>query len=84
ATLIAQGQADNNVTTKTATQLYDALYRAKKPVQLWLHSRTHDDPAWQKEWQKQIAMWYSRYLLGVNNGVETQPTYVRETPTGDI
>lgn len=84
ATLIAQGQADNNVKTKNATQLYDALYRAKKPVQLWLHSRNHDDPAWQKEWQKQIAMWYSRYLFGVNNGVETQPTYVRETPTGDI
>ncbi|MPV61428.1 Xaa-Pro dipeptidyl-peptidase [Burkholderia sp. HI2761] len=84
ATLIAQGQADNNVKTKNATQLYDALYRAKKPVQLWLHSRNHDDPAWQKEWQKQIVMWYSRYLFGVNNGVETQPTYVRETPAGDI
>lgn len=84
ATLIAQGQADNNVKTKNATQLYDALYRAKKPVQLWLHSRNHDDPAWQKEWQKQILMWYSRYLYGVNNGVEKQPTYVRETPAGDI
>ncbi|WP_414441983.1 Xaa-Pro dipeptidyl-peptidase [Burkholderia sp. 22PA0106] len=84
ATLIAQGQADNNVKTKNATQLYDALYRARKPVQLWLHSRDHNDPAWQKEWQKQILMWYSRYLFGVNNGVEKQPTYVRETPAGDI
>ncbi|WP_323122840.1 Xaa-Pro dipeptidyl-peptidase [Burkholderia alba] len=84
ATLIAQGQADNNVKTKNATQLYDALYRSNKPVQLWLHSRNHDDPAWQKEWQKQILMWYSRYLFGVNNGVERQPTYVRETPAGDI
>ncbi|KVW63348.1 X-prolyl-dipeptidyl aminopeptidase [Burkholderia ubonensis] len=86
AMLIAQGQADNNVKTKNATQLYDALYRAKKPVQLWLHSRNHDDPAWQKEWQRQrqILMWYSRYLFGVNNGVEKQPTDVRETPAGDI
>lgn len=84
ATLIAQGQADNNVKTKNAMQLYDALYRARKPVQLWLHSRDHNDPAWQKEWQKQILMWYSRYLFGVNNGVEKQPTYVRETPAGDI
>ena len=29
-------------------------------------------------------MWYARYLYGVNNGVEQQPTYVRETPAGDI
>lgn len=84
ATLIAQGQADNNVKTRNATRLYDALYRAGKPVQLWLHSRDHDDPAWQKEWQKQILMWYARYLYGVNNGVEQQPTYVRETPAGDL
>ncbi|WP_279613828.1 Xaa-Pro dipeptidyl-peptidase [Burkholderia gladioli] len=84
ATLIAQGQADNNVKTRNSVQLYDALRRAGKPVQLWLHSRDHDDPAWQKEWQKQILMWYSRYLFGVNNGVEKQPTYVRETPAGDI
>ncbi|WP_304358877.1 CocE/NonD family hydrolase [Collimonas fungivorans] len=83
ATLIAHGQSDNNVKTKNSVQLYDTLYRHKKPVQLWFHSRDHDDPAWQKEWQKQILLWYTRYLFGVNNGVEKQPTYVRETPAGD-
>ena len=83
ATLIAHGQSDNNVKTKNGVQLYDTLFRLKKPVQLWFHSRDHDDPAWQKEWQKQILLWYTRYLFGVNNGVEAQPTYVRETPSGD-
>jgi X-Pro dipeptidyl-peptidase len=83
ATLIAHGQSDNNVKTKNGVQLYDTLYRLKRPVQLWFHSRDHDDPAWQKEWQKQILLWYTRYLYGVNNGVEAQPTYVRETPSGN-
>ncbi len=83
ATLISQGQSDNNVKTKNAVQLYQTLHRMKKPVQLWFHAKDHDDPAWQKEWQKQIMLWYSRYLFGVNNGVEAQPTYVRETPPGD-
>lgn len=83
ATLITHGQDDNNVKTKNALQLYDALDKLKKPVQLWLHSRNHDDPVWQKEWAKQVLLWYSRYLFGVNNGVENQPTYVRETPAGD-
>jgi X-Pro dipeptidyl-peptidase len=84
ATLIAHGQSDNNVKTKNSVQLYEKLHRLKKPVQLWFHSRDHDDPAWQKEWQKQILLWYTRYLFGVNNGVEKQSTYVRETPTGSL
>lgn len=83
ATLIAHGQSDNNVKTKNAVQLYQMLHQSGKPVQLWFHAKDHDDPAWQKEWQKQIVLWYSRYLFGVNNGVEAQPTYVRETPPGD-
>ncbi|MCR6480498.1 prolyl oligopeptidase family serine peptidase [Variovorax sp. ZS18.2.2] len=83
ATLIAHGQSDNNVKTKNGVQLYQTLHQLKKPVQLWFHAKDHDDPAWQKEWQKQIMLWYSRYLFGVNNGVEAQPTYVRETPPGD-
>lgn len=84
ATLIAHGQSDNNVKTKNSVQLYEKLYRLKKPVQFWFHSRDHDDPAWQKEWQKQILLWYTRYLYGVNNGVEKQSTYVRETPAGSL
>lgn len=83
ATLVTQGQDDNNVKTKNGVQLYDTLFKLKKPVQLWLHSRNHDDPVWQKEWAKEVLLWYSRYLFGVNNGVETQPTYARETPAGD-
>uniref|UniRef100_UPI003BEED7D9 CocE/NonD family hydrolase n=1 Tax=Burkholderia arboris TaxID=488730 RepID=UPI003BEED7D9 len=83
ATLVTQGQDDNNVKTKNGVQLYNALYNLKKPVQLWLHSRNHDDPVWQKEWAKEVLLWYSRYLFGVNNGVETQPGYARETPAGD-
>lgn len=82
ATLISHGQNDNNVKTHNSTKLYDVLQANKKPVQLWLHARAHTDPAWQKEWQKQILLWYTRYLFGVNNGVEKQPTYVRETPIG--
>ncbi|MFM0596466.1 CocE/NonD family hydrolase [Paraburkholderia dilworthii] len=83
ATLVTQGQDDNNVKTKNGVQLYNVLYNLKKPVQLWLHSRNHDDPVWQKEWAKEVLLWYSRYLFGVNNGVETQPAYARETPAGD-
>ncbi|MRG55171.1 prolyl oligopeptidase family serine peptidase [Phyllobacterium sp. SYP-B3895] len=84
ATLISHGQADDNVKTQNSVQLYNTLLQKKKPVQFWFHSRDHDDPAWQKEWQKQILLWYTRYLFGVNNGVEKQPTYVRETPAGDL
>jgi predicted acyl esterase len=69
ATLIAHGNNDNNVMTKNAAQLYEALKANNVPHQFFFHQGGHggDPPDWM------LNLWFTKYLWGVDNGVQNLP-----------
>jgi X-Pro dipeptidyl-peptidase len=79
ATLIAHGNNDFNVMTKNAAQFYDALKRNNVPHQFYFHQGGHGGAPP----DVLINRWFTRYLYGVQNGVETMPKsyVVREAAT---
>jgi predicted acyl esterase len=79
AALIAHGNNDFNVMTKNAAQFQDALKRNNVPHQFYFHQGGHGGAPP----DVLINRWFSRYLYGVQNGVENQPKsyVVREAAT---
>jgi X-Pro dipeptidyl-peptidase len=69
AALIAHGNNDFNVMTKNAAQFLDALKRNNVPHQFYFHQRGHGGAPP----DVMINRWFTRYLYGVQNGVETMP-----------
>jgi predicted acyl esterase len=69
ATLIAHGNNDFNVMTKNAAQYYDALKRQGVPHMFYFHQGGHGG-APPDVLQN---LWFTRYLYGVQNGVESLP-----------
>ena len=69
ATLIAHGFNDWNVVPEHSVRIYDALKTTKTPVQAYFHQGGHggDPPI------EMMNRWFSRYLYGVDNGVEKDP-----------
>jgi predicted acyl esterase len=69
ATLIAHGNNDFNVMTKNAAQYYDALKRQGVPHMFYFHQGGHGGapPDFLQN------LWFTRYLYGVQNGVESLP-----------
>jgi predicted acyl esterase len=79
AALIAHGNNDFNVMTKNAAQFQDALKRNNVPHQFYFHQGGHGgSPP-----DVLINRWFTRYLYGVQNGVENMPKsyVVREAAT---
>ena len=69
ATLLAHGNNDFNVMTKNAAQFYDALKRQGVPHMFYFHQGGHGgSPP-----DVLINLWFTRYLYGVENGVERLP-----------
>src|SRR4051794_22231791 len=69
AALLAHGNNDYNVVTKNAAQFYDALKRQGVPHMFYFHQNGHGgDPP-----DVLVNYWFTRYLYGVQNGVETLP-----------
>ena len=69
ATLLAHGNNDFNVMTKNAAQFYDALKQQGVPHMFYFHQGGHGgSPP-----DVLINLWFTRYLYGVQNGVETLP-----------
>jgi predicted acyl esterase len=69
ATLLAHGNNDFNVMTKNAAQFYDALKRNSVPHQFYFHQGGHGgSPP-----DVMLNRWFTRYLYGVQNGVEALP-----------
>ena len=69
ATLVAHGLNDWNVMAKNAAQFYRAIERNHVPHQIYLHQGGHggappDD---------MMNRWFTRFLYGVDNGVEKAP-----------
>jgi predicted acyl esterase len=77
ATLLAHGNADFNVMTKNAAQFYEAIKANGVPHQFYFHQGGHGgSPP-----DVMLNRWFTRYLYGVQNGVEALPKswVVRET-----
>ncbi len=69
ATLLAHGNADFNVMTKNAAQFYDAIKANGVPHQFYFHQGGHGgSPP-----DVMLNRWFTRYLYGVQNGVESKP-----------
>ncbi len=86
--LIAQGLTDDNVKVDQSTLWYQAMRDQGVPTQLWLHPWAHKDPihlfTMTDAWVTQVNRWFTRYLLGVPNGVETEPSSVIEQRDGTL
>ncbi|KWK78908.1 Xaa-Pro dipeptidyl-peptidase [Burkholderia ubonensis] len=86
--LVAQGLTDDNVRVDQSTSWYLAMRRQGVPAQLWLHRLKHTDPtrvpAMAAAWTAQVNRWFTRYLLGFDNGVERDPGAVIEQADGTL
>jgi predicted acyl esterase len=69
ATLLAHGNNDFNVMTKNAAQFYDALKQQGVPHMFYFHQGGHGGAPP----DVLVNYWFTRYLYGVQNGVETLP-----------
>ncbi|MGE3175098.1 MAG: Xaa-Pro dipeptidyl-peptidase [Planctomycetota bacterium] len=69
ATLIAHGLNDWNVMPSHSTRVYQALKQMGVPHMIYLHQGEHGgDPT-----PTLMNRWFTRYLYGVENGVEDDP-----------
>ncbi|MDX6262771.1 MAG: X-Pro dipeptidyl-peptidase [Kribbellaceae bacterium] len=69
AALVAHGNNDFNVMTKNAAQFYDALKKQGVPHMFYFHQGGHGGTPP----DVLINYWFTRYLYGVQNGVEKLP-----------
>jgi len=69
ATLLSHGLDDWNVMPGHSIRAYEALHAQGVPAQLYLHQGGHGGgpPV------EQMNRWFTRYLYGVMNGVESDP-----------
>ncbi|RQR40522.1 Xaa-Pro dipeptidyl-peptidase [Burkholderia sp. Bp9142] len=86
--LVAQGLTDDNVRVDQSTSWYLAMRRQGVPTQLWLHRLKHTDPtrvpAMADAWTVEVNRWFTRYLIGVDNGVERDPRAVVAQADGTL
>ncbi|WP_246002661.1 Xaa-Pro dipeptidyl-peptidase [Nocardia tenerifensis] len=75
AVLAVHGLNDFNVKTKNVAQWYEAIKKAGVPHKIWLHQSGHTDPIGLRrdEWLRTVNRWFSKYLLGQNNGIDREP-----------
>lgn len=72
ATLLAHGFNDWNVVPEHSIRIYEALKKQGTPAQVYLHQGGHGGGP-------SLVManrWFSRYLFGIQNGVEKDPRAV--------
>jgi X-Pro dipeptidyl-peptidase len=80
-TLLAHGLGDWNVMPGHSVRVYEALRAQGVPAQLYLHQGGHGGPPP----LEMMNRWFTRYLYGVENGVERDPRawIVREGAASD-
>jgi len=69
ATLLAHGLSDWNVMPDHSVRVYEALAARGVPARLFLHQGGHGGPPP----LEMMNRWFTRYLYGVENGVENEP-----------
>ncbi|WUH89444.1 Xaa-Pro dipeptidyl-peptidase [Streptomyces sp. NBC_00433] len=72
---VAQGMQDLNVRTKNFGQWWDALAANGVPRKIWLSQTGHVDPFDYRRsaWVDTLQLWFDHYLMGVDNGIQSQP-----------
>ena len=79
AVLLAHGNNDNNVMTKNATAFYEAVKKQGLPHQFFFHQGGHGGAPP----DVMVNRWFTKYLYGVDNGVENLPkSWVVRSETG--
>jgi X-Pro dipeptidyl-peptidase len=69
ATLMCHAFNDWNVMPQHSVRIYEALKAKAVPVQIYLHQGGHGgEPP-----MEQMNRWFTRYLYGIENGVENDP-----------
>mgnify|MGYP000108249366 FL=1 len=71
AVLMAHAFNDWNVVPEHSVRIYEALKGRGIPLQAFFHQGGHGGPPP----MKQMNRWFTRYLHGVENGVEDDPKY---------
>ncbi|HEU4480700.1 MAG TPA: CocE/NonD family hydrolase [Actinomycetota bacterium] len=75
--LVAHGLLDFNVKTWEGTAWFEAL-RSEKAM--WLGQWPHANPrSYTPEWDVFLERWFERWLYGVRNGVENEPSLYVQT-----
>ena len=75
--LVAHGLLDFNVKTWEGTAWFEALDVEKS---MWLGQWPHANPrSYTPEWDIFLEKWFERWLYGVRNGVENQPSVYVQT-----
>jgi len=69
ATLMAHAFNDWNVVPEHSVRIYQALKAKGVPVQAYFHQGGHGGPPP----MKMMNRWFTRYLYGIENGVENDP-----------
>ncbi|MBC8088774.1 MAG: Xaa-Pro dipeptidyl-peptidase [Phycisphaerae bacterium] len=69
AVLLAHGFNDWNVVPEHSVRIYEALKKQGTPAQIYLHQGGHGGPPPMEMRNR----WFSRYLFGIENGVENDP-----------
>lgn len=69
ATLMAHGFNDWNVMPEHSVRVYEALKQRGIPAQAYFHQGGHGG----QPPLKQMNRWFTRYLYGIENGVENDP-----------
>ncbi|KPJ92261.1 MAG: X-prolyl-dipeptidyl aminopeptidase, partial [Gemmatimonas sp. SG8_17] len=69
ATLLAHGLSDWNVMPDHSVRVYEALAARGVPARLFLHQGGHGGPPP----LEMMNRWFTHYLYGVENGVESEP-----------
>ena len=75
AVLAVHGLNDWNVKPWQVARWYEALKRHGVPHKIWWHQFGHNDPYLlrRQEWLRTLNRWFTRYLYGLDNGVEREP-----------
>lgn len=78
---IATGQGDMIVRTNEFGEHWAALQEAGVESKLWLHRRAHVDPfdVDRDGWSDTLHRWYDHELLGIQNGITSEPAVRVET-----
>jgi len=66
---------DDNVKPNQFSEWWEGLAANHVPRKLWLCREGHIDPFMTRraEWMDQLHMWFDHWLLGIDNGIMSQP-----------
>jgi X-Pro dipeptidyl-peptidase len=75
AVFATHGYQDDNVRMDHEGMWWNTLEQAGVPHKLWLMDTGHTDPFESRRsvWVDTLHRWFDHFLLGVNNGIETEP-----------